>query len=524
MFTNKKYIEELIHVKSITPINKGVMTDKYEYTYDGVEYIVRCYPSNREYLADAEYSYMQLFRQNEILAPEPIKHIRDKNVSLLIYKKLKGEPLSEIWESLDETTKDKLCQQIVDNYEHICTIKCDGFGQMKAYQLFSHSSWSDFEVNIISKAKDAFRGVLETEQSQDFIENWIESSSGICKDSHNLVWSDFSMDNIIVSENGCLVGFVDFEGLMSGDHLLGIGYLLAHENNSVFYNKIEKVGKYSNQRNAIDYFAKMRYLRLLPYKSFALPNGDQRESLNSFLPYVSHLFNNKTMCANCFQWYKIRRWTIMLVCIIACALSFIFSPNLYQKVLDDGVVSVKIDSTLSQIITGDVPIWMNIKSDTIYVRKYIGSNEKSQLYALVEHNANSSDKMTSYCRLIDDLAFQSSTFNNNDIMNLILLTLCFVILGCSARTFYDYIGNMCFKKEKQNMSKWWPWYLYRLLLGSPIAAFIIVASRCALFSFLFTVKDLSAYLVIAFFAGFSMMEFLDMLRSISKGLFSKYNN
>jgi hypothetical protein len=43
-------------------------------------------------------------------------------------------------------------------------------------------------------------------------------------------------------------------------------------------------------------------------------------------------------------------------------------------------------------------------------------------------------------------------------------------------------------------------------------------------SSLFTSKDLNTYLVIAFLAGFSMIEFLTMLRRMTKGLFEGGEN
>ena len=71
MFTKKSEIEALIGVSGLSYINKGVMTDKYEYKgTDEVEYIVRCYPFERSFLADAEFNYMQKFQKMHILAPE----------------------------------------------------------------------------------------------------------------------------------------------------------------------------------------------------------------------------------------------------------------------------------------------------------------------------------------------------------------------------------------------------------------------------------------------------------------------
>ena len=166
---------------------------------------------------------------------------------------------------------------------------------------------------------------------------------------------------------------------------------------------------------------------------------------------------------------------------------------------------------------------MRDSDDTMKVRKSLETAEKVELYALVERTPDNADIVASYRLAVDKLAYDSAN-GWKGIKCLIRLTLCLVILGCSARTFYDFIGNACYKKERQNMSKWWPWYILRLFICAPITAFILSASRCAMFSSLFMAKDLNTYLVVSFLAGFSMMELLDMLRGVSKGLFGKFYN
>lgn len=104
----------------------------------------------------------------------------------------------------------------------------------------------------------------------------------------------------------------------------------------------------------------------------------------------------------------------------------------------------------------------------------------------------------------------------------LIITLCIVFLGCCARTFYDYIGWECYKGG-QNMDTWWPWYVFRPIIGVPITAFLIVAFRTSMFSSLFSSKDLNTYLIVSFLAGFAMMEFVTMLRRSSKALFGSSN-
>lgn len=71
------------------------------------------------------------------------------------------------------------------------------------------------------------------------------------------------------------------------------------------------------------------------------------------------------------------------------------------------------------------------------------------------------------------------------------------------------------------MDIWWPWYVFRPIIGAPLATFLIVAFRTTMFSTLFSSRDLNSYLVVSFIAGFAMMEFLKMLRRSSIALFGE---
>lgn len=193
--------------------------------------------------------------------------------------------------------------------------------------------------------------------------------------------------------------------------------------------------------------------------------------------------------------------------------AFVYIPCLYHQVLDRSQVRVecKMDSTL---FSKSAPVWFKYEKDSIYSSRAMSEEDQVLLISLVN---DSSRFYNTYISSVNKLAYQSNISQQN-YFYLLLLTLCFVMLGCNARTFYDYIGNECFKGG-QDMDKWWPWYLYRPLICAPIAAFMIVAIRTSLFRNLFTAKDLSTYLIVSFLAGFAIMEFLTMLRRTSKTIF-----
>lgn len=204
--------------------------------------------------------------------------------------------------------------------------------------------------------------------------------------------------------------------------------------------------------------------------------------------------------------------------MIICAVAFYFIPCLYKGAIKLSDISVPNNASRIELVA-ESPSWFKFETESIHTNKAILDSDKQVLLSLVSHEDS---LFQSYYKDIDNLTYKS----NNDTSNywvLILLTLCFITLGCIARSFYDFIGHKCYRAEGQDMIKWWPWYVFRPVIGVPIATFLIVAARTSMFSNIFTSRDLCTYLVISFLAGFSMMEFLKMLRRVSKGLFGNDN-
>ena len=267
----------------------GVMTDKFAFGCGEKKYIARCYPKERGFLAEAEYRYMQEFRARGILCPRPMKMIEVGQHPCLIYEMLEGRMLSDVYDEMGENEKDKVCQEIADNYKRISKIYCSGFGRMLGYEKFAHGSISDMICDVVSKAESWIMqyGIMNP-QAKNVLDEFRGRASSFREIKPMLVWSDLGMDNIIVNTNGRLVGFVDFEGLMGADINLGIGYLQAHENNSDFVVRLMKMLP-ELEKGEVDFYAMMRYLRILPYTHLPLPNGTKRDNLNYYMSYVQNI-------------------------------------------------------------------------------------------------------------------------------------------------------------------------------------------------------------------------------------------
>lgn len=203
---------------------------------------------------------------------------------------------------------------------------------------------------------------------------------------------------------------------------------------------------------------------------------------------------------------------MMLITVVITGLALWHVPALYKQVVNKSNISVC--ERLSGVkLSSDHPVWFRIEGDSLSTNKAMEHGDVLELRSLV------SDTCTNYplyVKAIGKLAYKSNNDTTN-LVDLVWLTLCYVLLGCCARTFFDFIGHKCYKKD-QEMKQWWPWYIFRPLMCAPIASLLIVSVRTSFFSNLFVSKDLNTYLVISFVAGFAIMEFLTMLRRLSKSL------
>jgi aminoglycoside phosphotransferase (APT) family kinase protein len=264
----------------------GVMTDKFVFGSEGSKYIARCYPDGRGYLAEAEYQYMQKFRDRGMLCPQPVRIINVGQYLCLIYEMLEGRMLSEVYTHLSEGQKDDVCREIADNYMRISEVRSNGYGWMLGYEKFSHGSIEDLVDGVVNHAGGWIMQYGKTNsQAKKVLEKFKQKALFIEGSQPMLAWSELSMDNIIVDERVRLVGFVDFEGLMGADMNLGVGYLQAHENDSDFAMRLMKMMP-ELEEEKVEFYAMMRYLRILPNTHLPLPNGTKRENLNEYMPYV----------------------------------------------------------------------------------------------------------------------------------------------------------------------------------------------------------------------------------------------
>lgn len=287
MFTNPDTISSQLKQVGYSPqlltyIPRGVMTDKYSFIHNGKKYIIRCFQQHRNNQPELEYKYLSLFQSMDIKAPVPCYYSRTHQFPFLVYERLEGETLSDCFDSFDSKTQKTLCDEIAINYLKITKITNSHFGQIVNFKEFKDTSWKAFICDAIETAK---KMSLQNKDKKmlNCCEKLERFTSHIEEPAPGLIWSDFSGDNIIVSKDGILSGFIDFEGLISGDPIFGIGYFVAHEKNKKLVSLLMDSFNIMYDSTPVIFYSLIRLCRLLPYQNLPLLNGEKRMSLKEFL-------------------------------------------------------------------------------------------------------------------------------------------------------------------------------------------------------------------------------------------------
>lgn len=270
----------------VSLLKEGVMTYKYKFKIVDKHYIIRVYPKGRDFLADAEFGYLKLLYSIGIIVPNVIlKSNENSDCSYIIYEMIDGFPLSSVFDEFSTVIQKRICNDIYDNYVRLSAIKTSGAGIMLGFDEFSDYSWIFF---LQKEIDGAFRYIKERgidininiNRLEKYTDQFILSK---ITEKKELIWSDFSGENIILSKKGDFKGFVDFEGLMGGDSLLGYGYLKSRSSNCLFCNIMSEYSKVKDCGDYINFYAVIRYLRLIKYIETKTPNGSTREPINIFL-------------------------------------------------------------------------------------------------------------------------------------------------------------------------------------------------------------------------------------------------
>jgi Ser/Thr protein kinase RdoA (MazF antagonist) len=165
-----------------------------------------------------------------------------------------------------------------------------GYGDLLSAMTARWATWQEFvgvSVREGVQAVETFK--LLTPRARAVLARLPEKvTEHLVPASPQLNWGDVNMDNILVDADGRLTGLLDFEGALSGDVLLTMGYALALYGRSDFVEDLARAWPEPLETNAwrrAQFYAVLRGLRIAPYYvSPLLPNGARRLPLTAVFP------------------------------------------------------------------------------------------------------------------------------------------------------------------------------------------------------------------------------------------------
>lgn len=276
----------------IQPITLGVMTYKYEVSVRKKKYIIRFYPQGREHIVAFEPDVIRKCRAMDMKVPMVYTDSRSepKFVSdYMIYEFVKGRPLSSQLAKISRKQIRAVCEEVVEAIDRMARIKIDGFGELVSENRGTDASWADF-------VKTSFRRGLTARPKTPFCsKEQLGKLELLCKELDHkyaevdgrLVYSDLRPENIILAPDMKLAAIVDFEGVLSGDPLLSLGYCYAACGDNLFFSAMEKcwakrIGPIDRRR--LDVYAILRIMRIAEHIDKPLPVGKRRDPIEKTFP------------------------------------------------------------------------------------------------------------------------------------------------------------------------------------------------------------------------------------------------
>lgn len=533
--------------KSFRKIEQGVMTEKYVIT--GVDqnlkenqFIIRIFPKGRENALNFEPIVIKEAFQQGVKVPELIGSSLDHNINdinYIVYKYLPGRSLNQVYDQMTEVEKNNLIEEIVNNLFILSKIKCNKYGPLEIGLNGKYESWKAFLFESLSNGKSFLK--KHSQLNSNFIsmfDSVFTNQTNLTDNEKQLVWLDFHPENIIVNDSNKLEGFIDFEEVVSGDLKMSLGYLYAREGSSEFFQKI--FNKYSKKDSTIllkdiENYAFIRLSRIAPYLKLDLPSGKKRDSLfkvfkgikelnskiepelSNYKSFVKKIFFiNENTDDNSTNQQKIRAAVSLFWFSILITVLFLI---LFVTKLDKHPVFEQTWSNNENIVLkySKAPIWFKYENNKLYTDLPITDDMKVKLYSLA---SDTIPKNTSYFKEINNLTFNSRQGTPKTIYIIIACGL-LAVLGVNIRSMWDFVGNASYKNEL-NISRWWPWYFLRPLIGFMAGIgfyFLFNGGVLELNGIGVSKSKLYILLGVSSLIGFGLNDFIERLRLISKAMF-----
>ena len=275
-------------------VTQGVMTHKFVVrTNEGTTYIVRFYPSTRSGVVEYEPDILRRAAAAGARVPEVVADSRRgpaAELNYVVYRRITGVPLSDRYQTLSAPQRAALGLELVEQLGHLTKVDFCGYGEVIDGCQASSNTWEEFiEATVRDGIAAATKLSLLSTPSIAAVGQLSDQIPEILTSvSPRLVWADCSLGNILVDENGRLAGLIDFEGVISGDGLLTLGYCQSLCDRQELFTDLVRAwptpfGPEVWRR--IDLYAVVRALRNAPfYSNPSLPAGACRSPLQTVYP------------------------------------------------------------------------------------------------------------------------------------------------------------------------------------------------------------------------------------------------
>jgi aminoglycoside phosphotransferase (APT) family kinase protein len=279
-------------VETVDRLDRGVMTYKYITTLGtGDSWIVRFYPPSREWVSYYEADVLRRCASIDVPVPHVIADARTgpaASLPYLVYRFIPGVPLSTRYGHLSSEDHDRIALTLADWLPRLHQLACGGFGDLIDGQTAACVTWRSFLEHSVRTGLDSVRrdarvkpGRLAAIERLSF-----EVTATVEEPAAGLVWSDVSLENILVDESGRIIGLIDFESMLSGDPTLSLGYCFAAYGQHEFLKSLMRAwpgaGEVAPER--IQQYAMLRWLRLVRFANEPLPTRAPRLPAGRVLP------------------------------------------------------------------------------------------------------------------------------------------------------------------------------------------------------------------------------------------------
>lgn len=287
-------------VTRIERVTRGVMNYKFRVCLSGDEsYALRFYPSGRQGIVDFEPDLLRRSQQLGLPVPNVLVDSRagpTVGLNYTVYRWIEGIPLDERLPFLNQTHLVDIARALVTFLKGFAELEVHGFGELMSATQARYRTWSEFlESNLQRPDTGVARHPLELEGIVALRAHALAADSGLTERVPVLAWGDISPENILLDANDRIVGLLDFEGAISADFSLTLGYCFARYWNTPFYGTLRSVWPECEGRPpeaAEECYALLRGLRLARYFHLPMPTGCVRQSVENVLPGFIHILRH----------------------------------------------------------------------------------------------------------------------------------------------------------------------------------------------------------------------------------------